>query len=60
MGEVKIKVLCPRCEGQKQIQMEKYPHGQGMARVFCPECHGKGWIKAVFITDTSGRVEGFR
>jgi DnaJ-class molecular chaperone len=52
----KVKVLCPRCEGNGKIIMQKYPQGKGSARVLCPECEGNGWIEAVFIEDVGREV----
>jgi DnaJ-class molecular chaperone len=54
--EVKIKVLCPRCEGKMKMVMKRYPLGAGTASVRCPDCNGKGWIEVVFIEDTGGKV----
>ena len=54
--EVKIKVLCPRCAGTRKITMKRYPQSLGTAKVRCPECKGKGWIEAIFIADTGGKV----
>jgi DnaJ-class molecular chaperone len=56
-NEVKIKVLCPRCEGTREVIMKRYPQSLGAAKVRCPECKGSGWIEAVFIADTGGRVD---
>jgi DnaJ-class molecular chaperone len=56
VAKVKVKVLCPKCEGNGKIIMQKYPIGKGSARVVCPECKGHGWIEAEFIEDTGGEV----
>lgn len=56
MGEVKIKVFCPRCKGKREMVMKRHPEGLGTAWVVCPECNGNGWIEVVFIKDTGGKV----
>jgi hypothetical protein len=58
----KIKVVCPMCDGRKQLQMPKFPLTSGLTKVKIPQCDGRGYIEAEAVKggDTAGRVGGFK